>query len=126
MTTPQPTSPSNHGTSTANAQATRSNLERARRFGRLFPDEECWTLGDPARDLEACNKIAAAMHAAGSQVSQKLPAGFTYLGQFIDHDIRPLSVNALSTWTNWSISERPHWTWTRSMAAAPLASHTSM
>ncbi|WP_426303960.1 peroxidase family protein [Acidovorax facilis] len=87
MVTHQPTPPSNHGTSTANAQAPRSNLERARRFGRLFPDEECWTLGDPVRDLDACDKIAAAMHAAGSQASQKLPAGFTYLGQFIDHDI---------------------------------------
>ena len=88
MATQQPiTPPSNHGTSTANAQAPRSNLERARRFGRLFPDEERWTLGDPDRDLEACNKIADAMHAAGSQASQKLPAGLTYLGQFIDHDI---------------------------------------
>lgn len=87
MATPQPTPPSNHGTSTANAQAPRSNLERARRFGRLFPGEEPWTLGDADRDLDACDKIAAAMHAAGAQVSQKLPAGLTYLGQFIDHDI---------------------------------------
>jgi hypothetical protein len=77
----------NHGISTANAVAPRSHLERARRFGRLFPGAPAWTLGSPELDLLACNAVAVAMHAAADQPSTRLNAGLTYLGQFIDHDI---------------------------------------
>jgi hypothetical protein len=51
------------------------------RFSRMGPSGVNRQLGDPNR-----KKIAAAMLAAGGSSSQ-IPAGFTYLGQFVDHDL---------------------------------------
>ena len=51
------------------------------RFSRMGPSGINRQLGDPNR-----KKIAQAMVAGGGPVSQ-IPAGFTYLGQFIDHDL---------------------------------------
>jgi hypothetical protein len=51
------------------------------RFSRMGPSGIDRQLGDPNR-----KKIASAMTAAGGAASQ-IPAGFTYLGQFVDHDL---------------------------------------
>jgi hypothetical protein len=51
------------------------------RFSRLGPKGVNKQLGEPNR-----KKIGAAMAVAGGGQSQ-VPAGFTYLGQFIDHDL---------------------------------------
>jgi hypothetical protein len=50
------------------------------RFSRMGPHGIDVQLGEPNR-----KKIGAAMVGAGSQ--SQVPAGFTYLGQFIDHDL---------------------------------------
>jgi hypothetical protein len=50
------------------------------RFSRMGPHGTDVQLGEPNR-----RKIAAAMVGTGSQ--SQVPAGFTYLGQFIDHDL---------------------------------------
>src|SRR3954447_22320999 len=49
------------------------------RFTRLAPKGT--QLGDPAR-----KKLALAMTVGGGGLSQ-IPAGFTYFGQFVDHDL---------------------------------------
>lgn len=51
------------------------------RFSRMGPKGVGRQLGDPN-----IRKVALAMTAGGSAGSQ-IPAGFTYLGQFIDHDL---------------------------------------
>lgn len=51
------------------------------RFSRMGPSGINKQLGDPNR-----KKIADAMVAASRTASQ-IPAGFTYLGQFVDHDL---------------------------------------
>ncbi len=51
------------------------------RFSRLGPKGVNRQLGEPNR-----KKVGAAMAVAGGGKSQ-IPAGFTYLGQFIDHDL---------------------------------------
>jgi hypothetical protein len=51
------------------------------RFSRMGPKGIGRQLGDPNR-----RRIANAMTAGGGGASQ-IPAGFTYLGQFIDHDL---------------------------------------
>ena len=51
------------------------------RFSRLGPSGINRQLGDPNR-----KKIAQAM-VAGSGAASQIPAGFTYLGQFVDHDL---------------------------------------
>jgi hypothetical protein len=51
------------------------------RFSRLGPNGVGKQLGDPLR-----KKIANAMTAGGGGASG-VPAGFTYLGQFVDHDL---------------------------------------
>src|SRR5215218_9205637 len=51
------------------------------RFSRMGPRGAGKQLGDPNR-----KKIANAMVAGGGGKSQ-VPAGFTYLGQFVDHDL---------------------------------------
>src|SRR3954469_20634432 len=55
------------------------------RFGRMFR-------GLPALDpgIDAINALTALMEDPGEAASadnQKIPAGYTYLGQFVDHDI---------------------------------------
>ena len=80
---------SNHGQSTEQAQPTRSNLVRPGRFGLLFPElgNAPWTTGSEAGDMDASRRLAAAMHAAMPQGTGSIAAGFTYLGQFVDHDM---------------------------------------
>jgi hypothetical protein len=51
------------------------------RFSRMGPSGAGHQLGEANR-----GKIAGAMAAGGGGVSQ-VPAGFTYLGQFVDHDL---------------------------------------
>jgi hypothetical protein len=51
------------------------------RFSRMGPNGIGRQLGDPNR-----TRIATAMTSGGSAES-KIPAGFTYLGQFTDHDL---------------------------------------
>jgi len=58
--------------------------ERAFRFCRLFPDLEKFRPDDAG--LIALGQALADPFVPGSGDSQ-IPAGFTYLGQFVDHDI---------------------------------------
>jgi hypothetical protein len=52
-------------------------------FGRLFPSARGLTA-----DLADLTALAASMRdPGGPELDSKIPAGFTYLGQFIDHDI---------------------------------------
>jgi Animal haem peroxidase len=51
------------------------------RFSRMGPSGQNRQLGEPNR-----KRIANAMAAGGGGAS-RIPAGFTYLGQFIDHDL---------------------------------------
>ena len=53
---------------------------RAFRFSRLGPKGT--QLGEPNR-----RKIAAAMTRDARRLDSKVPAGYTYLGQFVDHDL---------------------------------------
>ena len=55
---------------------------RAFRFSRVGPKGDGRQLGDPNR-----RKIAAAMTQAAGQRDSRIPAGYTYLGQFVDHDL---------------------------------------
>ena len=61
------------------------------RFGRMFPDLPACTAGE-----RALNALADSMKGRdASGENRRIPAGFTYLGQFIDHDITfdPTSVH---------------------------------
>ncbi|CAG9172635.1 peroxidase family protein [Cupriavidus pampae] len=78
--------PQNHGQCTAHANAPRSNVVKPGRFGRLFPELPPWTTGDTAKDRAVASELATAMH-ANQPIDGVIPAGFTYLGQFIDHDM---------------------------------------
>ena len=77
-----------HGYSTDNANPTRSNLQKPGRFGLLFPELAAvpWTTGDPARDEVILRELGEAMHVA-ERKDGVIPAGFTYFGQFVDHDM---------------------------------------
>jgi len=81
-------SPTNHGYSTADANPARSNLVKPGRFGLLFPELAIvpWTTGDPAKDERVAVELGKAMH-GGARTEGTIPAGFTYFGQFVDHDI---------------------------------------
>jgi hypothetical protein len=60
---------------------------RGGRFGKMFPEEDRLGLGDPGPDaiVELARQLVeSAEHSGGNP---KIPAGYTYLGQFIDHDI---------------------------------------
>src|SRR3990170_568379 len=55
-------------------------------FGRMFPQLEPLAVDDgPLQALADAMKDANPGDAAGNNT--KVPAGFTYLGQFVDHDI---------------------------------------
>ena len=55
---------------------------RAFRFSRQGPKGDGRQLGQPNR-----RKIATAMTKTGDTQDGEIPAGFTYLGQFVDHDL---------------------------------------
>jgi hypothetical protein len=80
--------PTNHGRHTADANPVRSNLVKPGRFGLLFPElaRSPWTTGDAARDDQVAVELGRAMHAP-NRGEGAIPAGFTYFGQFVDHDI---------------------------------------
>jgi hypothetical protein len=84
----KPTAPTNHGYSTADANPVRSNLVKPGRFGLLFPELAIvpWTTGDVAVDEQVAVELGKAMHAPSDKAGV-IPAGFTYFGQFVDHDI---------------------------------------
>ena len=55
-------------------------------FGRMFPNLEPLAVDDgPLKELADAMKDANPGDAAGNNTN--IPAGFTYLGQFVDHDI---------------------------------------
>lgn len=55
-------------------------------FGRMFPNLDALTVADAAlQELADAMKDANPGDPAGN--NQSVPAGFTYLGQFVDHDI---------------------------------------
>jgi Animal haem peroxidase len=86
----RPSTPTSHGQSTAYANPIRSNLVKPGRFGLLFPElaSSPWTTGSQARDDEVAKELAEAMHAPVPDAAPgNIPAGFTYFGQFVDHDI---------------------------------------
>jgi hypothetical protein len=62
--------------------AQRSTEPRADRFGRMFP-----ALPPLDASPEAIAALASAMVDDGDNDNPRIPAGYTYLGQFIDHDI---------------------------------------
>ncbi len=84
----KPSPPTNHGYATADATPVRSHVARAGRFGLLFPELAGvpWTTGSPALDEQISHELGASMHAQ-PDTPGTIPAGFTYLGQFVDHDI---------------------------------------
>ncbi len=118
------TAPTNHGTATANAMALRSNRVKPGRFGLLFPELAIvpWTTGDPQKDGEVAMALGAAMHQSGQTVGV-IPAGFTYFGQFVDHDITfdptSLGENRVDVAGLVSFRTPAHSIWTASMGAAP-------
>src|SRR5882757_6323699 len=80
------------GHGTAGRHPTRESLDRLSghddpgMFGRMFPTLEPLVVDDgPLRELADAMTDADSASAAGDNA--KVPAGFTYLGQFVDHDI---------------------------------------
>jgi len=63
-----------------NRAATESERERAFRFSQILPSKS-----EPVSDT-LLESLAIAM-TAGEKKDSKVPAGYTYLGQFIDHDL---------------------------------------
>jgi hypothetical protein len=88
-TPPAPKPPTSHGESTAGAYPLPSNIVKPGRFGFLFPElsGSPWTTGNAATDAQVAEELGDAMHAAGAPRPGVIPAGFTYFGQFVDHDI---------------------------------------
>lgn len=56
------------------------------RFGRMFPQLEPFLPDDAALDALAAT-MKEGVHGATSDDNKNIPAGYTYLGQFVDHDI---------------------------------------
>ncbi|MCU0942662.1 MAG: heme peroxidase family protein [Hydrogenophaga sp.] len=77
-----------HGYGTAQANPTRSNLQKPGRFGLLFPELAMvpWTTGDATKDRSVLHDLGKAMHVA-ERKDGTIPAGMTYFGQFVDHDM---------------------------------------
>ncbi len=84
----KPTPPRSHGYSTSDASPVRSNLVKPGRFGLLFPElaNVPWTTGDLAKDDQIAVELGR-RDARDARVAGVIPAGFTYFGQFVDHDI---------------------------------------
>jgi Animal haem peroxidase len=64
-----------------NRPATQSERERSFRFSEIVAGTT------PAPSDALIKALAQAMTAAGEDVDSHIPAGFTYLGQFVDHDL---------------------------------------
>jgi len=79
---------SDHGVCTHSADPIRSLAGKNGRFAYLFPGLSPWTSGTSDGDELLARGLSIAMHTdASGNVRGSIPAGFTYLGQFIDHDI---------------------------------------
>ena len=78
---------SRHGTSMHRGmQVGRSCVQNTGRFRRLFPELPPHTPADEL--LERLGRLGGPMSAAeGEGPESSIPAGFTFFGQFIDHDI---------------------------------------
>ena len=70
-----------------------ARLHEEGRFGRLFPDAEAFT--PPDEELIALGKRMVDDPSAPGGDSRTTPAGFTFLGQFIAHDITFDTTSAL-------------------------------
>ncbi len=82
---PSPEPATTHGASAPRGmQAATADLPGRGRFGRMFP---CL----PARDLspETLDALVEGLRARSAELltNQDIPAGYTYLGQFVDHDL---------------------------------------
>jgi len=55
------------------------------RFGKMFPDATPFRPSDEG--LEALAEAMTETQGASPEGNSKIPAGFTYFGQFVDHDI---------------------------------------
>ncbi len=64
-----------------NREATPSERQRSFRFSQIVPGTT------PAPSDELLEALAVAMTAARADVDSDIPAGFTYLAQFVDHDL---------------------------------------
>jgi hypothetical protein len=64
-----------------NRPATLSERERSFRFSEIVAGTT------PAPSDALLEALAQAMTAAGTDIDSNIPAGFTYLGQFVDHDL---------------------------------------
>jgi hypothetical protein len=64
-----------------NRPATRSERQRSFRFSEIVSGST------PAPSDALLEALATAMTAAGADVDSDIPAGFTYLAQFVDHDL---------------------------------------
>src|SRR5262245_26252356 len=62
-----------------------NNLLRYNYFGRLFPNLDA--APDDDKLAQEIGRPFGPMHSSGQGGNPRLPAGFTYLGQFIDHDL---------------------------------------
>src|SRR5262245_10230218 len=84
-----PQVPIRPGHGTAGRHPTRESLSRhgdPGMFGRMFPELSPLTVDDgPLTELAEAMTDADPSSDAGNNT--KVPAGFTYLGQFVDHDI---------------------------------------
>tara|TARA_E500000318_G_scaffold111826_1_gene131992 strand:+ start:6494 stop:8131 length:1638 start_codon:yes stop_codon:yes gene_type:complete len=67
-------------------EGTASATPKAFRFGRMFPNQ---TNQPMSLKLDTCSRIGARMTALPEQARRDsaIPAGYTYFGQFVDHDI---------------------------------------
>lgn len=75
-----------HGTAVPRGQDLDGTDPPEGRFGRMFPDRPACDVGDVA--IEELVRLMRARAPASSQRENfAIPSGFTYLGQFIDHDI---------------------------------------
>jgi len=77
-----PPSTSRHGASVPRGLDVPAGESGHGRFGRMFP-----SLRTRGIDIAAIDKLISAIGSVSGDDSQTIPAGYTYLGQFIDHDI---------------------------------------
>lgn len=81
-----------HGTTPRGLDNTPRTVSYEGRFGRLFQSLAQLPAHDPEKkeDQDILRQIAEAMQETGSDPSTdnpRIPSGYTYLGQFVDHDI---------------------------------------
>src|SRR5579871_1601096 len=88
----QPTQPRRHSTAPRGTNVVSSNLPTSGQFGRMFQDSP-----DPKHTEDDLRFLAATMISPpepskdlgvpDANENVHIPAGYTYLGQFLDHDI---------------------------------------